>query len=186
MCADMIIEEHEIEAANAAVVSGKLLQICNGFAYSDGPPVPMHHAKSDCLRGIGDKQTLIVYTFLEDLARLREIFPDGRELRDDDRAIADWSSGALQWLFIHPKSGGHGLNLQLSNCSEVLFYGPLWSRDQTDQVIGRVRRRGNQAEVVRVRTLVMFDTVEDQVMMPRVGAKGEMAALFRDHLKSRT
>jgi len=189
MCKEMFLEvdAFEAEATNTAVLTGKLQQICNGFLYGDdGATLPLHAAKIDWLRReIGDKQTLIAYSFKEDLVRLRARFPEGKELRDAGSVIADWNSGKLPVLFIHPKSGGHGLNLQHSNCDNIMFYGPIWSRDQTDQLIGRLRRRGNTAEVVNVTVLVMGSTVEDCVMLPRVAGKGEVARLFRAHLSER-
>ena len=51
-----------------------------------------------------------------------------------------------------------------------------------DQIIGRLRRRGQQAAEVRVRILVSRNTVEDCVVIPRVIGKGEGQAAFTKHL----
>ena len=175
---------HGIEAVNAAVLSGKLEQVANGFLYDGDELIDIHNEKIIAIINhapVG-RQFVIAYRYVEDLQKLREAFPDGRELRDSASVVADFNSGALSALFIHPNSGGHGLNLQISGCSDVIFYGPVWSRDQTDQVIGRVCRRGNPAPLVTVTTFVMLGTVEDVIMLPRLAGKGEAAAMFRDHL----
>jgi hypothetical protein len=171
----------DIEAVNAAVLSGKLEQIANGFLYGGDE---LHTIKREWSGWDEGGQILIAYRFVHDLEVLRTLFPNGQELRDSDSVVSEWNSGELRVLFIHPASGGHGLNLQVSGCSRIIFYSPIWSRDQTDQVIGRVHRRGNPSQFVRVTTLVSENTVEDKVMLPRLAGKGEVAELFRAHLKS--
>ena len=180
MCKEHLVGD--VEAVNAAVLSGKLEQIASGFLYGGDE---LHSEKQIALINADEgEQMVVAYRYTHDLAVLREIFPEGRELRDDSGIVADFNSGKLRVLFLHPASGGHGLNLQLGGCYRVLFFGPIWSRDQTDQLIGRVCRRGNPAAVVWVTTFVMKGTVESEVMLPRLAGKGEVAALFADHLQA--
>ncbi len=187
MCLHMVAEG--VEAANAAVASGKLQQICSGFMYSGGDVIDLGDFKFRCLAQVikdfsmsCSSQTLIVYQFVDELARLRVAYPDGRELRDTG-AVDAWNAGRLGVLFLHPASGGHGLNLQSSGCDLVVFLGPLWSSDRTRQVVARVCRRGNPAGVVRAVTLAARGTLEDQAVMPRVAGKGAAAGAFMAHVR---
>ena len=125
---------------------------------------------------------MLVYQYKWELAALRRLFPLGRELRDPG-ALEGWDCGEVRHLFLHPRSGGHGLNLQKSGCGLVIFVGPIWSRDGTDQVVGRVARRGGAARV-SVMVLVMDATVETKVMLPRLAGKADGARQFRDHISS--
>jgi hypothetical protein len=128
-----------------------------------------------------------VYQFKWELDQLLDLYPDAGVLGDgvsktQAMATADaWNAGRLNALLVHPASAGHGLNFQTGG-KRVVFMGPIWSRDQTDQVIARIRRRGCRHEFVEVIYLVARDTVEDCVVLPRVAAKGEDAASFREYL----
>jgi SNF2 family DNA or RNA helicase len=58
----------------------------------------------------------------------------------------------------------------------------MWSRDATEQAIGRVWRTG-QTKEVNVTTLVCDDTLDDLVMQ-RVEDRGEWMKLFKKHLEN--
>jgi hypothetical protein len=191
MCADMVVDldgGEVVEAANLAVRVGKLQQIVAGFLYDEGgEAVGLGASKMSALRRVVDAAVgpvVICYRFVEELERLRGCWPGGMELRDDG-ALGAWDRGELGVLFLHPASGGHGLNLQRSGCGLVVFSGPLWSRDQTDQVVGRVRRRGAAVGVVCAVTVVGRDTVEDLVVLGRLAGKAGVAGAFKGHIKSR-
>ncbi|MDY4798672.1 MAG: SNF2-related protein, partial [Bullifex sp.] len=70
---DMVAEigETEIDAASAAALSGKLLQMANGAVYrGDGAAVRVHDRKLDCLedliKGANGKPVLVAYWFRHD------------------------------------------------------------------------------------------------------------------------
>tara|TARA_R110002012_G_scaffold109182_5_gene252825 strand:+ start:4585 stop:5934 length:1350 start_codon:yes stop_codon:yes gene_type:complete len=181
---DMLLSDEGVTAANMAVLSGKLEQLANGFYYDDDGAT--HLVGGGKLVQVCDAvdapgPLVIAYRFKAQLALLRRWCPDGLELRDAG-ALEAWDAGELPVLFLHPKSAGHGLNLQKTSCDRLLWLGPDWSRDATDQVAGRLARRGNTAEVVRVTVLVGENTVEDKLMLPRLEGKAAGAQEFRDHL----
>jgi soluble cytochrome b562 len=119
----------EILAANAAAVTSKLQQMASGFVYasqrvaSDVPgkftsskeAVWFSRHKFDRLDELLEENqhanTLLVYQFQEEVAELRRRYPKLATL-DDDRAIERWNAGQIELLAVHPKSAGHGLNLQ--------------------------------------------------------------------------
>jgi hypothetical protein len=181
MAKSMVIDGLDVEAVNAAVKSGKLEQIARGFVYDEvRAGHPLHAAKMNMAVKLADtgKPVVFVYQYTWELEQLRKLYPEGQELTDS--AESSWNSGELGVLFVHPKSAGHGLNLQ-DGGAHLIFLGPVWSRDQRDQTIARLWRRGQTEEVV-VDVIVAADTVETDVMLPRVEGKGEVAHLFAEHL----
>jgi hypothetical protein len=181
----------KIIAANSAVMSGKLQQICSGVVYDEyKDEFCLHDIK---LRGVvaaineSPNPVMVVYQFKSELRALLSAFPNAGVMGDGvsrKKAMAteqQWNAGGLDVLLVHPLSAGHGLNLQFGG-SYIIFYGPIWSRDQTEQVIARLWRRGQKAAEVVVRTFVMQDTVEDLVIIPRAEGKKETAAVFAAHL----
>ena len=132
---------------------------------------------------------VLVYQFKEDLKWAQEKYPDARVLgngaskKQAALAAEEWNSGRLNVLVLHPASAGHGCNFQFGG-NRIVFIGPIWSRDQTDQVIARLRRRGCPYDAVHVTFIVARDTVEDHVVIPRVLREGESAQTFRQYLQA--
>lgn len=193
MAEEMVVEldGEEITAKNAAVKSGKLQQIANGFLYDGDDVVYLHDAKTPVVKELAGRHpggALIAYQYEEDLHRLQKLFPGAPVIgkgatREAAQAAVDaWNAGDVDVLLMHPMSGGHGLNMQYGG-STLIFYGPLWSRDQHDQIIARLWRRGQKAKEVRVYLVAAERTVEDCVIIPRQGDKKAGADLFADHLR---
>ena len=89
--------------------------------------------------------TLIAYTYQEELAQLRQRYPKAQTL-DDERAVERWNAGEIELLLVHPKSAGHGLNLQFGGC-KIVFLSLPWSLELYEQTIGRLRRSGQRHDV---------------------------------------
>jgi hypothetical protein len=172
----------EIEAANLAVLSGKLEQLCQGAVYDeDGGTQRHNNYKMDTLlRLVADEPVIICYQYKFELTQLRAVFPYGRDLKDAG-ALEAFNGGGLDILFMHPKSGSHGINAQ-ERCCEMIMLKPIWSADGWDQVIGRIRRRG-QTRPCRRRTLVISGTV-DEVILTRVEGKEDTGSALLDHIKA--
>ena len=168
----------EILAANAAAVTSKLQQMASGFVYdsqrvaSDTPgqftnsktAVWFSSHKFDRLDELLEENqhanTLLVYQFQEEVAELRRRYPKLATL-DDDRAIERWNAGQIELLAVHPKSAGHGLNLQHGGCHMVFLSLP-WSLELYEQVIGRLHRSG-QVRDVWVYVLLAEKTVDEKI-----------------------
>ena len=175
---DFIVEagESEIVAENAAVLTGKLQQLANGFLYDGNDNAEFLSFEkiallSDVVACLIEGPVVIVYWFSEDLRRLKLEFPDARVLKagkDFTDTVDDWNAAEIDVLLLHPKSAGHGLNLGPGG-SNMIFVGPIWSRDLTTQTIARIWRRG-QERPVYVYTLVATGTV-DEAIMARVEEK---------------
>jgi len=113
MSATMAIADYKVEAFDGAGKLNKLLQISAGAFYLDQMPIVMHEAKLDALAGIAAEHSgplLVSYRYVFERDMMLQRFKHARVL--DDTAVADWNAGKVPMLLVHPKSGGHGLNLQ--------------------------------------------------------------------------
>lgn len=159
------IEGKEIDAANAAALSGKLLQMANGAVYDDDhKPIRIHDRKLDALEDLVEaangKPILIAYWFKHDLARMKERLSI-REIRSS-KDITDWNEGKISVAAIHPASAGHGLNLQAGG-SVLIWFGLTWSLELYQQTNARLWRQGQKHTVI-IEHIVTEETIDEQVM----------------------
>ena len=139
----------DVVAVNAAVVTQKLQQMSSGFLYSDNGPIWLSPHKFDRLEELLDENqhtnTLLVYQYQEELAEIKRRFKWVVTLDDDD-AIERWNRGEVRLLAVHPKSAGHGLNLQHGG-HHIVFLSLPWSLELYEQTIGRLHRSGQRHDV---------------------------------------
>ena len=164
---DMVakIKDEEIDAANAAVLSGKLLQMANGCIYDeDKKAIKIHDRKLDALEDLiesaNGKPLLVAYWFQHDLARIKERFPV-REIKTS-KDIEDWNQGKIPLAVIHPASAGHGLNLQTGG-STLVWFGLTWSLELYQQCNARLHRQG-QTDTVVIHHIIAKGTIDEDVM----------------------
>jgi SNF2 family DNA or RNA helicase len=67
----------------------------------------------------------------------------------------------VELLLVHPKSAGHGLNLQFGG-SKMVFLSLPWSLDRYEQTIGRLHRSG-QKNAVYCYVLLTDKTVDERI-----------------------
>ena len=79
------------------------------------------------------------------MAELKRRYPHAQTLDDKD-AIQRWNAGKVELLLVHPKSAGHGLNLQFGG-SKIIFLSLPWSLELYEQTIGRLHRSGQKHDV---------------------------------------
>jgi SNF2 family DNA or RNA helicase len=144
---DFVLDD--VVAVNAAVVTQKLQQMSSGFLYSDNGPIWLSSHKFDRLEELLDENqhanTLLVYQYQEELAELKRRFKHLTTL-DDDNAIERWNRGEVAILAVHPKSAGHGLNLQHGG-RHIVFLSLPWSLELYEQTVGRLHRSGQRYDV---------------------------------------
>lgn len=159
------LPEADITVANAAVLSGKLLQMANGAIYDDdGQPIRIHDRKLDALEdlieGANGKPVLVAYWFKHDLDRIKARFKV-REIKTS-ADIRDWNVGNIPVAVIHPASAGHGLNLQAGG-STLIWFGLTWSLELYQQTNARLWRQG-QSETVVIHHIITDNTVDNHVL----------------------
>jgi SNF2 family DNA or RNA helicase len=137
-----------ITAPTAAVVTQKLQQLAGGFVYGEAGPEWLSGHKFDMLDDILEENqhanTIVVYNYKEELAELKRRYK--LTTIDEDNAVDNWNAGKIQLLAIHPKSAGHGLNLQFGG-NKIVFLSLPWSLELYEQTIGRLHRSGQTRDV---------------------------------------
>lgn len=167
LCANMVVslKDKEIDAANAAALSGKLLQIANGAVYDENnTAVQVHERKLDALEdlieGANGKPVLIAYWYNHDLIRIKQRF-NVREIKTS-ADIRAWNNGDIPVAVIHPASAGHGLNLQ-GGGSTLIWFGLTWSLELYQQTNARLWRQG-QNDTVVIHHIITKGTIDENVM----------------------
>lgn len=178
-------QDSDVVASTAAVLSNKLLQMASGAVYDEDRGIKeIHEAKLDALEDLIEaaqgKPIMIFYNFKHSLSRIQERFPQARTLRkgkDGNKDIADWNSDKIELLLLHPKSAGHGLNLQESSCQNVIWYDQIWSLEEDQQANARVHRQGQRNSVVVMRLVAQGTMDEDAVAAVERKANGQEALM---------
>ena len=133
----------EITAANAAVKTGRLLQMASGAVYTeDGEAYStIHGAKIEALKSVIEEANgapvLCAYSYRHEVDRIRKAFPQARLLDKNPQTIRDWNAGKIPLLLAHPASCGHGLNLQ-DGGNILVFFSCTWSLELHDQIVERI------------------------------------------------
>ena len=151
----------QIEAINAAVVTGKLQQMASGFIYHTNTTASESPGRFDTVQTaiwLSRHKFDLLDDLLEENQRANTIIA---YTLDDKDAIERWNAGKVELLLVHPKSAGHGLNLQHGGCRMVFLSLP-WSLELYEQTVGRIHRSGQQHDVW-VYVLLTNDTVDEKI-----------------------
>ena len=169
---DLIIplEDGDIDAANAASLSNKLLQMSNGAVYDENGETRVIHQRKlekleDLIESANGQPVLIAYWFKHDRQRIWEhLTACGYSPRDirESKDIKDWNDGRIPVALIHPASAGHGLNIQ-SGGHILIWFGLTWSLELYQQTNARLWRQG-QKETVTIHHIVTKNTVDEDVL----------------------
>ena len=159
--------DDRVIAQNAASVTTKLQQMASGFVYNreaGDKSIWFSDHKFDRLAELLDENqranTIVVYNYQEELAELKRRFPHAATIDEPD-AIARWNAGKIELLLIHPKSAGHGLNLQHGGC-HMVFVSLPWSLELYEQTVGRLHR-GGQPYAVWVYIMLTEKTIDERI-----------------------
>lgn len=161
------LKDGEITAANAASLTGKLMQMANGAVYGDDESaLAIHNQKLDALEDIieaaNGKPLLVAYWFKHDLVQIKSRF-DVREIKTA-QDIHDWNDGNITVGVIHPAAAGHGLNLQ-SGGNHLVWFGLTWSLELYQQTNARLYRQGQSATSVIIQHIVAKDTIDEHILL---------------------
>lgn len=164
------VAESTIDAGSAAVLTGKLLQLCNGAVYDDaGQMVEIHQCKLEAflevIESLQGQPVLVFYNFRHDLERLEAVLAGtGLRVRRLTGATdeADWNGRKIDVLLAHPASCAYGLNLQAGG-NHVIWFGLNWSLELYQQANKRLHRQG-QTEKVIIHHLVVQGGVDEDVV----------------------
>ncbi|CAM5273477.1 DEAD/DEAH box helicase OS=Lysinibacillus sphaericus OX=1421 GN=LS41612_04545 PE=4 SV=1 [Lysinibacillus sphaericus] len=164
------IDESTIDAGSAAVLTNKLLQLCNGAVYDeDRKTVDVHDCKieafNELIEGLNGKPALVFYNFQHDKERIIKALGKTslrvRELKTPQDET-DWNNRQIDILLAHPASAAYGLNLQQGG-NHVVWFGLNWSLELYQQANKRLHRQG-QTEKVIIHHLTVSGGVDEDVI----------------------
>lgn len=189
---ELLLETDEgmITAGTAGVLTGKLLQLCNGAVYDgDRHALTIHQCKIEAflevLEQLNGQHALVFYNFQHDRDRLlAALEPLGLRVRvyqstaDEDA----WNAGEIDVLLAHPASCAYGLNLQ-NGGRHIIWFGLVWSLEQYEQANKRLHRQGQKYPVV-IHHLVVQGGMDEDVIAA-LQHKGGMQNALMEALKVR-
>ena len=184
------VDENMITAQSAGVLTGKLLQLCNGAIYDeDRNAVKIHDCKVDAflelVEQLNGQHALVFYNFQHDRDRLVEALAKyNLNVRVYSRAKdeIDWNNGEIDILLAHPASCGYGLNLQQGG-HHAIWFGLTWSLEQYEQANKRLHRQGQEHPVVIHHLIVQGGM--DEVVLDALQNKSDMQNALMDALRVR-
>lgn len=189
---EMLLEvlDSTIDAGTAAILTNKLLQLCNGAVYDSGRnTVEIHDCKIEAflelVEQLNGQPALVFYNFKHDLIRIEKALEKSK-LRvrrlGNPQDETDWNNRQIDILLAHPASAAYGLNLQ-DGGNHVIWFGLNWSLELYQQANKRLHRQGQKQKVIIHRLAVEGGRDEDVVRA--LGDKGVTQDQLIESLKAR-
>lgn len=184
------VDENTITAQSAGVLTGKLLQLCNGAIYDENKnAVTVHNCKIDAfmelIEQLNGQHALVFYNFQHDKDRLVEALANTNlrvRIYSQSKDEIDWNNGEIDVLLAHPASCGYGLNLQRGG-HHIVWFGLTWSLEQYEQANKRLHRQGQEHPVV-IHHLIVQGGMDESVV-EALQDKGDMQGALLDALRVR-
>lgn len=190
---DMLLEvdEQTITAGTAAVLNGKLLQLCSGAVYdAEGNAVEVHGCKVEAFLEVVEQlhgeHALVFYWFRHEQERLMAALEGSglrvRVYRGAEDADA-WNAGNVDLLLAHPASCGYGLNLQAGGHHIIWFGYPNWALEIYQQANARLHRQGQQYPVIAHHLVVQGGM--DEAVVAALHDKGDTQEALMQALRAK-
>ena len=96
---------------------------------------------------------------------------------ESKRLVREWNTGTLPILLVHPRSVAFSLNMQFGGHT-VTWAALPWEVDLYEQLIRRLRRRGQENKFVTVNRLIFKNTVDEDVVASLVTKDANQEDLF--------
>ena len=177
------IDEDNLDAGTAAVLSNKLLQMCNGAVYGENNVVEIHNCKIEAFMELVEaaqgQPMLVFYNFKHDLDRLKIALAKTKLTVGELKSPKDtdkWNNKELNILLAHPASAAYGLNLQAGG-NHIVWFGLNWSLELYQQANARLYRQGQKDKVI-IHHLVVDDSTDELVMNALKEKSGTQEALL--------
>lgn len=185
------VDTQLVTAQSAAVLNGKLLQLCSGAVYdSTGEVVDIHDCKLEAfletIEQLNGEHALVFYWFKHEADRLtKALAKTDKVVRvyqgpEDEKA---WNAGEVDILLAHPVSCGYGLNLQAGGHHAIWFGYPNWALEIYQQANKRLHRQGQKHPVICHHLMVQGGMDED--VIAALHDKGDTQESLMQALKAR-
>lgn len=185
------VDEQTVTAGSAAVLNGKLLQLCSGAVYdSESNVVPVHDCKVEAflevIEQLHGEHALVFYWYQHERDRLTEaLAKTGLRVRVYSGAQDehDWNAGEIDVLLAHPASCAYGLNLQQGGRHEIWYGYPNWALELYQQANARLYRQGQERPVIS--HLLVVQHGMDEAVVSALHSKGNMQEELMAALKAK-
>lgn len=185
------VDTETITAGSAAVLNGKLLQLCGGTVYTgDGGVADVHSCKIDAflelVERLNGEHALVFFWYKHEQERIvQALAGSGLCVRvykgpEDERA---WNAGEVDILLAHPVSCGYGLNLQAGGHHCIWYTLPNWALEIFQQANKRLHRQGQQFPVIS--HLLITQGGVDEDVLASLQSKGDGQEALMQALKAR-
>jgi SNF2 family DNA or RNA helicase len=167
------LSDGEVSAIHAAALRTKLLQIASGAVYtSEGSWSVIDKTRYELVLDLvcAREHSLVFFNWKhqkEELASLADKLGVKHEIIDGTvsdkhrkEIVADYQEGKFQTLFLHPRTGAHGLTL--TRGTATIWASPIYEPDFLKQGIHRVYR-GGQKKKTETLLVCARNTVEQKV-----------------------
>lgn len=120
----------DVDAATAAILTNKLLQLAGGAVYDEnGKAQIVHDQKLEVLDQLieeaNGQPVLVFYNYKHELDRLQARYPQAIHVKEEN-VVKRWNAKEIPILLANPASAGHGLNLQFGG-HIAIWYSPTWN-----------------------------------------------------------
>lgn len=166
------LQDTAVVAVNQAVMRTKLLQIAAGVVYAEDGPVVLDTGRAELVINLVEKRkhSVVFFNWKHQKAQLVEEATkrgitfeviDG-SVDNNRRAeiVEAYQAGFFQTLFLHPKTGAHGLTL--TKGTATIWVSPIYEPDYLKQGKHRIYR-GGQTENTETILIEAENTVEQRV-----------------------
>lgn len=193
----------DVVAGSKAVLYSKLRQFNQGAVYLEnevgvprGTPKKyevIHDFKAKVLKNLMDTsggspilapiQFRFEHEQIEKMLKRKVPIISGRtSALESKRLVKEWNEGKLPLLLCHPRSVAFSLNLQFGGHTVVWMALP-WEMDLYEQLIRRLRRRGQANSTVIVHRLIFKRTVDEVVAKALATKNANQEDLFKGIIK---
>jgi len=194
----------DVVAGSKAVLYSKLRQFNQGCLYLEnevgvprGTPKRyevIHDIKAKALKSLVDTaagnpiiapiQFRFEHEQIEKVLKRKVPFIGGSTSpAESKRLVREWNEGKIPLLLCHPRSVAFSLNLQFGGHT-ILWFALPWEMDLYEQLIRRLRRRGQEHTVV-VNRFIFKDTVDEVVAKALATKNANQEDLFRGIIQRR-
>jgi len=177
----------QIVSKNAGNTHSFLRQISSGSFYTDAgySLIPVHRDKVSALKKLISSHELgnclIVYNYVFEINMITSAIGDAPHAQINDKnAIERWNAGEIQYLIVHPKSAGEGLNLQFGGHT-IIWFGHTDNMGLYHQLNARLHRPA-QKHPVTVLHLIATGTIEEKIINGNI-EKTRRQQAFLDTIK---
>lgn len=182
------LAQEDITAPNAAVLTGKLLQLASGAVYKNDSTVEVFDTERYelIMQLIQERESCVVaYNWghqLEQLCKLADKVKIPYSVingaaKDSQRlqAVEDFQNGVIKVIFAHPRSAAHGLTL--TRGTTTIWSSPTWSSEQYTQFNKRIYRAGQTRKTETIH-ITANATLEEHVYNKLQGKIDQQATLL--------